>query len=40
MYEIPESRAMSFDNIEEFESAELLARNGFFSLPWLSEVEA
>ncbi len=40
MYEIPESRAMSLDSLEEFERAELLARNGFFSLPWLSEVEA
>ena len=35
MYEVPEFRAMSFDNAREFERAELLVNNGFISLPWM-----
>ena len=38
MYEIPESRAMSFDTEEEFNRAELLVKNGIIQLPWLSGI--
>lgn len=35
MYEVPEFRAMSFDNDMEFQRAELLVNHGFISFPWL-----
>ena len=35
MYEIPESRAMSIDTIEEFRRAEVLVQSGLIRLPWL-----
>ncbi len=37
LYEIPESRAMSIDTLEQFERAELLVKGGLIALPWLSE---
>jgi N-acylneuraminate cytidylyltransferase len=37
LYEIPESRAMSIDTVEQFERAELLVKIGRIVLPWLSE---
>lgn len=40
MYEIPEARAMSVDTAAEFERAELLVREGFIDLPWLSNLKA
>ncbi|MBI3021806.1 MAG: acylneuraminate cytidylyltransferase family protein [Candidatus Omnitrophica bacterium] len=40
MYEIPESRAMSIDTIEEFEQAELLVTGGLIHLPWVQEDES
>jgi N-acylneuraminate cytidylyltransferase len=40
MYEIPETRAMSIDTAAEFERAELLVREGFINLPWLSTPKA
>jgi len=36
MYEIPEARALSIDTAIEFQRAELLVREGFIDLPWLS----
>ena len=36
MHEIPESRAMSFDTIDEFQRAELLVKHGYIDFPWLS----
>ncbi|MBM4135187.1 MAG: acylneuraminate cytidylyltransferase family protein [Nitrospira sp.] len=36
IYEIPESRAVSIDYLEEFERAELLVRQRLISLPWLN----
>ena len=35
-YEIPESRAMSIDSLEEFQRAESLVRSGLIRLPWIS----
>ena len=35
MYEVPEIRSMSFDNLEEFERAEVMVNNGLIKLPWL-----
>ena len=35
--EIPESRAMSIDTLEQFERAELLVKHGLITFPWLSE---
>lgn len=35
IYEIPEFRAMSIDNVHEFERAELLVKGGLISLPWM-----
>jgi N-acylneuraminate cytidylyltransferase len=40
MYEIPEARALSIDTAVEFERAELLVKNGFIDLPWLSNLKA
>ncbi len=40
IYEIPEFRAMSIDDIKEFERAELLVKNGFIRFPWLDASEA
>ncbi len=40
MYEVPEHRAMSFDNAREFERAELLVSHGFIDFPWLNQVQA
>lgn len=40
MYEIPEARAMSIDTAVEFERSELLVREGFIDLPWLSNLKA
>lgn len=37
LYEIPESRAMSIDTVEQFERAEVLVKSGRITLPWLSE---
>jgi N-acylneuraminate cytidylyltransferase len=34
-YEIPETRAMSIDDLEAFERADLLIRHGHIHLPWL-----
>lgn len=36
MYEIPDSRAMSIDTLEQFERAEFLVKSGFITFPWLS----
>ena len=36
MYEIPEIRAMSFDNEFEFRKAEILVKEGLINLPWLN----
>lgn len=36
MYEIPELRAVSIDEISEFERAEILVRHGLITLPWLN----
>jgi N-acylneuraminate cytidylyltransferase len=36
IYEIPESRAMSIDDAEQFERVELLVRSGLIPLPWLA----
>ena len=38
LYEIPESRAMSIDTLEEFEKAEALVRSGFLKFSWLAKV--
>ena len=35
IYEIPEPRAMSIDDLEEFEMADLLIKHGRIHLPWL-----
>ena len=35
LYEIPEARAMSIDDLSQFEQAELLVKNGLISFPWL-----
>jgi N-acylneuraminate cytidylyltransferase len=35
IYEIPESRAMSIDSLEQFERAELLVTSGVIRFPWL-----
>ena len=35
IYEIPEPRALSIDDLEEFDRAELLIRHGRIRLPWL-----
>jgi N-acylneuraminate cytidylyltransferase len=40
LYELPESRAMSIDTLEEFERAELLVREGFITLPWMQQAGA
>lgn len=37
--EIPEFRAMSIDDIEEFERAELLVKSGLIKFPWLGSGE-
>ncbi len=37
LYEIPESRAISIDTLEQFERAEMLVRNGQIRLSWLKE---
>lgn len=37
LYEIPESRAMSIDTLEQFERAELFVKRGFIHFPWLAE---
>lgn len=39
IYEIPKFRAMSIDDIEEFEWAELLVKSGFIKFPWLGSGE-
>ena len=39
MYEIPDTRAMSFDDLEEFELAESMVRQGVITLPWLVKSE-
>jgi N-acylneuraminate cytidylyltransferase len=39
IYEIPEFRAMSIDDIKEFERAELLVKSGFIKFPWFSTDE-
>ena len=35
IYEIPEQRAMSIDDIDEFEMADILIKHGRIQLPWL-----
>ena len=35
IYEIPEFRAISIDDVHEFERAELMVKCGFVTLPWL-----
>jgi N-acylneuraminate cytidylyltransferase len=35
IYETPEYRAMSIDDLKEFERAELLVKSGFIRFPWL-----
>ena len=35
MLEIPESRAINIDDIDEFQRADLLLRHSFVTLPWL-----
>lgn len=35
MYETPERRAMSIDELDEFERAELLVKSGLIKFPWL-----
>ncbi|MBI3332854.1 MAG: acylneuraminate cytidylyltransferase family protein [Candidatus Omnitrophica bacterium] len=35
LYEIPESRAMSIDDLDQFERAELLVRSGKIPFPWM-----
>lgn len=35
MLEVPESRAVSIDDLEQFERAELLVRGGAIALPWV-----
>ena len=37
IYEIPEARAMSIDDLSQFERAELLVKSGLISFPWMSE---
>lgn len=39
MLEVPESRAVHIDHIEEFRLAEILIREGIVKLPWLKEGE-
>lgn len=39
MYEIPERRAVSIDNLQEFERAEMFVRHGLIALPWLKNSE-
>jgi len=38
MYEVPEIRSMSFDNLEEFARAEVMVENGIINLPWMEGV--
>lgn len=40
IYEIPELRAMSIDEIHEFERAELLVKSGLIRFPWLDKSES
>lgn len=40
LYEIPETRAMSIDTVEQFERAERLVTQGAIAFPWLSGREA
>jgi hypothetical protein len=35
MYEIPESRAMSIDTLDEFRRCEALLQAGLIHFPWL-----
>jgi len=39
IYEIPESRAVSIDDAEQFERAELLVKGGLMTLPWLARFD-
>jgi len=40
MYEIPESRAMSIDTIEEFQRTEVLVEHGLINFPWLQPTQS
>jgi CMP-N-acetylneuraminic acid synthetase len=40
VYEIPESRAMSIDTLEEFKRAEVLVQAGLIHFPWLNNQHA
>lgn len=40
IYETPEYRAMSIDDLREFERAELLVKSGFIRFPWLDPAQA
>lgn len=37
IYEIPETRAVSIDSLEQFERAELLVRSGLIRFPWIGQ---
>lgn len=37
LYEIPEARAMSIDDLQQFEQAEFLVRTGQIKFPWLKK---
>jgi N-acylneuraminate cytidylyltransferase len=39
VYEVPESRAIHIDDLEEFRKAEALIRHGLVRLPWLASGE-
>lgn len=39
LFEIPERRAMSIDDLQQFEQAEALVRSGHIHFPWLKTVE-
>jgi CMP-N,N'-diacetyllegionaminic acid synthase len=39
MYQIPESRAMSIDTLDEFKRCEVLVRAGLIQFPWLKNTE-
>ncbi len=37
IYELPESRAMSIDTVDQFEKAEILVKSGLITFPWLKQ---
>ena len=38
LHEVPESRAIHIDTLDEFQRAELLVRAGLVTFPWLPGV--